>query len=112
MSKMLLISLILATMVAMPYTATAQEEDVEYGGGTVVGIDKASGKITVTEYDWESDAEGTVIYIVDEGAEFENVTAIAEISPDDYVEVEYIIDKDGKRIAKYITVYSEEEPQE
>ena len=103
MSKYLLIALILSIglMVSGASIAIAQEEEVEYSYGTV---NKVSGNdIEVKEYDFETESDVNVTYVVNAETQFINVNAVAEIAPGDTVDIDYVV-KEGKNAAKVVDV--------
>lgn len=87
-------------------------EDVEYAYGTVVSLDLNSNKIMLSEYDWKTDSEINVTYTIYTKVELEGVPSLEKISPKNYADIEYIVDKNGNKIAKYISIYTEEELEE
>ena len=105
MGKWILVMLIGATMLSSPCEIFAQEEDIEYVYGTVITVNEAKNEIVVSEQDWESETEVTVTYSIAPTAELEGVESITEIKPDMSVEIEFITDKSGKKVAKSVGVY-------
>jgi Cu/Ag efflux protein CusF len=112
-----LLSVFLAGMMVLSFScatfaqeekASAEKENVEYSYGTVIKVDDAAKQITVSEYDWDNDAETNVAYSVDPAVEFENTASLKDIKPNSYVDIEYIKGEAGKRIAKFISVYEAE----
>jgi phage-related protein len=89
------------------YEPTEALEGLDYAYGEVVSIDAASKMITVNEYDYEADKETTMSYAVADDVELENVSAISEIKPGDYVEIDYLLGNDGVRTAIYLFVDNE-----
>jgi len=85
----------------------SKEEDIEYGFGEVVKIEKEAGKITINEYDYDTGEEINVTYSVDPKVELENIAAWADIPVGGYIGVEYKLENNEK-VAKYITYYEEE----
>ena len=108
MYKRLLVILTSIIAISLPCNAIAQEEDTEYSGGTVVEVNASKNEIVVNKYDWENDEEVTVTYSIDPDVKLENVNSLKEIGLDTYVDIEYIVQEDGKKIAKLISVYQEE----
>ena len=105
MNKWLSVVLTSIMVVSLSYATFAQEEDVEYGYGTVVKVDVSKNEIVISEYDYDNDTEGTVTYSVNPEVMFENVNSLKEIAPGTYVDIEYTIREGGKKIAKFISVY-------
>ena len=108
MNKWLLAVLVSIMVVSLPCAAFAQEEDTEYGYGTVVTVDVSKNEIVINEYDYENDKEITITYSIDPEVKFGNVESLKEITPDTYVDIEYTIREDGKKIAKVINTYKTE----
>lgn len=107
MNKWLSVVLMSIMVVALPYATFAQEENVEYGYGTVVKVDKAKNEIVISEYDHAGDEEVDITYSVHPNVEFVNVDLLTEINPGTYVDIGYVVREGGKRIAKFIEVYKE-----
>lgn len=101
--------IILSVMViSLPYATFAQEEDAEYGYGTVVKVNESKKEIVVSEYDYDSDTEINITYSVDPNAKFENVDSMGEIKVGDEIGIDYMEDETGRKIAKVISIYKPE----
>lgn len=87
---------------------TAEGEARDYTDGTVVSVDKAAKTVTIEEYDWANDQKTNAVYYVDPSAETENISSWENIPAGSYVEIEYITEPDGKKVAKYIGLYENE----
>lgn len=107
MGKWISVILACVALVSSPYAVFAQE-DTEYSYGTVVEVNKDKNQISISEYDWETDSEMTVTYSMGPDVKLENVDLLEKIAPDTYVDVEYIVAEDGKKVAKVISVYETE----
>ena len=105
--SLLFAGLIGIIVILLPYGTFADEEDVEYSYGTVIKVDVSKSEITVAEYGYEIDEEIAVTYSVAPDVEFENLNALEEITTGAYIDIEYVIGKDGKKIAKFISVFDE-----
>ncbi|HXV28549.1 MAG TPA: hypothetical protein VD913_06240 [bacterium] len=77
------------------------EEETDYSFGTVKSVTEK--EIVVTEYDYESDKDVDIVYTADVDIKLENVDAVANIQAGDSVEIDFVT-KDGKKIAKTISV--------
>ena len=108
MGKYLVFVLLCAITVSPAVISFAQEEETEYSYGSVIEIKKESNELIISEYDWDNDAEAQVTYIIHPEAEVENAPSWKEIPNGSYVDIEYTIDKNGKKVAKYISVYEPE----
>ena len=105
-----LLMLVMAMVVIVTFGTTFAQEEEEYpefNYGTVVKIDPSRKEIVVSEYDFENDVEGNVTYSIAPDAEFDGVDSIQDIKNGDEIGIEYI-DKGGRRIAKFISIYREE----
>ncbi len=101
---------VLLLCVTVPAVHAAAEDDVSaatqvdlsqfiYSYGTVL---KASDtEITLQEYDYDSDVEKEITYQISAETKLEGIKAVAELAPEDVVEV-YYLEQDGKRTAKII----------
>jgi hypothetical protein len=64
--------------------------------------------VTLTEYDFETDQESQIFYVIDADTKLDNIATLDEIKVDDEIGVNYE-EKDGKKIAKTIFKYIETE---
>ena len=87
-------------------TENADIEQTEYGYGTVVAVDGGAKSITVSEYDWNDDTEKNIVYTADPAIIIDGAPTFQEIPPASEVEIEYMLDAAGNRVARYITVYA------
>lgn len=87
----------------------ANSEEISYTSGTVVTMDKEKKEIVISEYDFDTEKENNVVYSIAPGIELEEGVTLDTIKPETYVEVDYVIDPSGKRIAKGIIVYEADE---
>ena len=73
----------------------------------------SSNQIVLLEHDYEIGEDIRNVYEVNDDTSFEEVTSLGEINSGDDVEIEFITDSDGKKIAKSILKYFyEDEPEE
>ncbi|HNV23694.1 MAG TPA: hypothetical protein PLH56_03030 [Candidatus Omnitrophota bacterium] len=124
MKKILLITMVVALSIAVFFCANSfaqQQQDLEeteeplveddqlFGFGQVVEISKQA--MTLLEYDFETDQELQIVYVLNEQTALDNIASLDEIKVDDEIGVNYE-EKDGKKIAKTIFKYieMEEEP--
>lgn len=80
---------------------TEKAEEVEYSWGTVSSI--SADQLVVKEYDYDSDAEIDVTYIVDSNLKLKNVDSLKNITVGSSVEIDYVT-KGDKKMAKVISV--------
>lgn len=83
--------------------------DVQWLWGEVVSLDTAKGEVVVRFLDYETEQEKEVSIAADEKTTFENVNSLAQIKIADTVSVDYIVDKDARKLAKNISVEKPEE---
>ena len=114
MTRYLIFTILAVTLVSFPIASFSQEEmvpmteEAEYGYGTVMEVKEDSNEIVISEYDWESDGEVEIIYSIHADTVVENMDAWQNIPSGTYVDIEYVVDENGKRIANYITAYEQE----
>ena len=77
--------------------------------GEVQSVDAAKEILVAQYYDYDSDSEKTSEIAVNSQVKFENASDLGGIKKGDWVDVTYIV-KDGKNVAKVITVEKEELP--
>ncbi len=90
--------------VTTPVPAAADDaaaDETEFSFGTVKIVKE--NQLVVTEYDYESNADVDVTYQVAPDTEYENVTALKEVTAGDSVDVDYLVVGDQKK-AVAITV--------
>ena len=74
-------------------------------------VKKDSNEIIISEYDWEKDEETEVVYSVHPDVKIENADSWKDIPNGTYIDIEYVTDKNGKRIINYISTYEIEAPE-
>jgi len=84
------------------------EEYLSYGYGTVVTVSASLNTITISEFDWDDNMDKNVVYKVEPGVQVEGISSWKDIKKDYYLDIEYVEDPIGNRIAKYISVYEYE----
>ena len=110
MFKSFIAILVSALVVCAPVAGFAQEEqDTEYGYGTIVEIRKEANEIVVNEYDWETGEEGAVVYSIGEEIDVDNAKSWDSIPNGTYVDIEYVMDEKGKKVAGYVSAYEPEQ---
>ena len=115
MAKCLIFTMAFIAIFSFPiagFSQEQQEEDAEYGYGTVVEIRKDSNEIVINEYGWENDIESEVTYSIHADAKTENVDSWKNIRKGAYIDIEYVKGENNKRIANYISVYEPEITEE
>ncbi len=87
-----------------PLQEAAPEPETQWIWGDVVSVDTAAKKISVKYLDYETDTEKDINVEVDDKTNYENVKSIDEIKPLDTLSIDYIINPDGRNIAKNISI--------
>ncbi len=88
-----------------------KSESMKYAYGRVAAIDKTANKITTKERDWDSDREVNVTYLIHPEIELENIASWEEIPVGSEVDIAYLVDEKGQRIASFIKLYEETEEE-
>lgn len=101
MNKMLLPVFMCVALFFSAAQIFAQEENMEYSWGTVKSM--SSGRVTVVEYNFDSDEDVEVTYSVGPEVKLEGVEFLSGIAVDDSLDIEYIV-KNNKKIAVAIAV--------
>ena len=83
--------------------------DVQWLWGETVSVDAAKGELAIKFLDYETEQEKQVTIVTDDKTTYENVNSLAQIKPTDTLSIDYVVDKDGKNIAKNISVEKPEE---
>ena len=107
MAKWIPAVLISTLIIALPCAPFAYEEDAEeteFTYGTVIRVDELNNEIVVREYDFDSDMMAEVTYSVSLDTELENVETLKEITAGMDVDIQYVAESDGKKIAKRISI--------
>jgi len=108
MNRQLVVATGLALSLLMCFVSNislAQGED-ELASSYGVVKSLSSNELIITESN-DDGKEVDVAYIIDTKVELKNVSAVKDIAIGDSVEIEYVA-KDGKRVAKVITVEKED----
>jgi hypothetical protein len=82
--------------------APSSDIEVQWLWGEVVTV--GDTELTVKTLDYETDTEKEVKLFADEKTVFENAKAVTDIKPQDTVSIDYVMSKDGKNVAKTISV--------
>jgi hypothetical protein len=88
---------------------TSGVPDVQWLWGEAVSVDTAKGEVVVKYLDYETEEEKQVTIATDDKTTFENVNSLAQIKTADTLSIDYAVDKDGKNLAKNISVEKPEE---
>ncbi len=94
-----------------PTKEISSEPETQWIWGEVVSIDAATKNISVKYLDYETDTEKEINIAVDSKTTYENVKSVDEMKPQDTLSVDYIINPDGRNIAKNISVEKPEGTQ-
>jgi len=93
----------------MPITDVAPQAKEIAIYGEVQAVDASANTLSVQYYDYDSDSEKTAAIVINPDTKLENASAIGDVKKGDWVDVTYIV-KDGKNMAKVVTVEKEETP--
>jgi hypothetical protein len=88
---------------------TATVPDVQWLWGEAASVDTAKGEVVVKYLDYETEQEKQVTISTDDKTTFENVNSLAQVKTADTLSIDYIVDKNGKNLAKNISVEKPEE---
>jgi len=94
-----------------PAQEVPSEPETQWIWGEVVSVDTAAKKILVKYLDYETDSEKEINIDVDGKTTYENIKSVDEIKPQDTLSIDYIINPDGRNIAKNISVEKPEGTQ-
>lgn len=83
--------------------------DVQWLWGEAISVDAAKGEVVVKFLDYETEQEKQATIVTDDKTSYENVNSLAQIKTTDTLSIDYVVDKDGKNIAKNISVERPEE---
>ena len=87
------------------------EPEVQWTLGTVVSVDLENKTLLVKYLDYETDSEKEINITVNDKTTLENVHSLEEIKPEDTVSIDYMVNADGKNIAKNIGLERLEESE-
>ena len=99
------------TQPTQPTQEIPSEPETQWIWGEVVSIDAATKNILVKYLDYETDTEKEININADDKTTYENVKSVDEIKPQDILSIDYIVNPDGRNIAKNISVEKPEGAQ-
>lgn len=76
--------------------------ETQWAWGEVTNLDLSAQTFTLKYLDYETDQEKDIVLTVDEKTAFENIKRLDEVKIKDTLSVDYMVDTDGKNIAKNI----------
>jgi len=85
--------------------------DIQWVWGEVLNIDTVNKIIIVKYLDYEDNQEKEVSIGVDLNTAYENIKSLEEIKQQDFLNIDYVVNSDGKNVAKNIGLDKLEEPQ-
>lgn len=85
------------------------ESDILWLWGEVSTVEAQNKTIAVKYFDYETDQEKEITVIADSKTIFDNLKSLDELKPLDTVSIDYIVQADGKNIAKNISLEKPEE---
>lgn len=83
---------------------TMAAPETQWLWGEVVSVDLENNELLVKHLDYDTYTEKEVVITVDGDTTYENIESILEIKPQDTVSLDYIINPEGKNVAKNISV--------
>jgi len=89
--------------------AASEVPDVQWLWGETVSVDAAKAELVIKFLDYETEQEKQVTITTNDKTAYENVNSLAQIKTADTLSIDYVVDKDGKNIAKNISVERPEE---
>ncbi|MBU3959189.1 MAG: hypothetical protein KKH29_03380 [Candidatus Omnitrophica bacterium] len=87
-----------------PAVENQAEPEIQGVWGEVVAVDIQNNELLIRCLDYETDSEKEMSITVDDKTIYENVASLFEIKAQDNVGIDYIINPEGKNIAKDISV--------
>lgn len=94
---------------SVPETQT--EPEIEWVWGEVVSSDAQNKTILIKYLDYETDQEKETTINIDDKTTYENIGSLEEIQPKDVLSIDYIVDLEGKNIARKISIEKPESIQ-
>ncbi|MDP3143527.1 MAG: hypothetical protein Q8N14_06320 [Candidatus Omnitrophota bacterium] len=87
-----------------PITGSVLLEETKWVWAEVTAVNTASSQFTIKYLSYDSDDEKELILSVDNTTKLENFKSLSEMAAGDNVSVDYLIDQNGKAIAKSISL--------
>lgn len=90
----------------MPATTTQEETEpeVQWIWAEAVSVDAQKNELLVKYLDYETETEKEITITVDDKTAYENRASLVEIKIGDSLSIDYIVNPDGKNVAKNISV--------
>lgn len=88
---------------AMP-SETQTEPETMWLWGEVISADIQKNELLVKYLEYETDLEKEITITVDDKTTYENIKSLTDIKPNDTVSIDYIVNPEGKNIAKNISL--------
>ncbi len=86
-------------------SAPAQEyPQLEWLWGEVVSVDLGSNKVTIKYPDYETEQDKEITLSVDEKTQYNNVSSLADIKPQDTLSIDYRVTVTGDSVAENISL--------
>lgn len=85
--------------------------DMQWVWGEVVNIDSKNNEVILKYLDYEDNQEKEIAITIDSGTVYDNIKSLEELKPHDSLSVDYMINKDGKNVAKNIGLDKPKESQ-
>ena len=105
--QLFIIFAVLTMSCAAPTAGWAQEGETGYdlAYGSVVSV--AESQITISEYNYDTDQEEAIMYVVNDNTIFEEMAGIGDLQPGEEVEILYLMEG-TQRTAVMVSRYAEE----
>lgn len=87
----------------------AAESEIQWLWGEVVSSDAANKTLVIKYLDYDTDQEKEAIVTVDEKTTYENIQFLDGIRPQDTLSIDYIVNAEGRNVAKNISLEKPEE---
>lgn len=81
-----------------------QAPDTQWVWGEIVSVDAAKNELTVKYLDYETDQEKELVFAVNDKTTYENARSLSDIKAQSPAGIDYIVDGEGKNIARNISV--------
>lgn len=85
------------------------ELDTQWVWGEITSLDLQNKQLSISYFDYETDAEKELKLAVDDNTKYENINSANELKLHDTISVDYILSADGRNAARNISLEKPEE---
>ncbi len=85
-------------------TEPSGEPEIQWVWGEVISVDGYKSELVVRYLDYETDQEKEMAISADDKTAYENARSLSDIKPKDTLSIDYVVNAEGKNIAKNISV--------